>query len=199
MTSRRTVVPPSFMSRIRNWLLTGLLVLAPSAVTLWVFFRLLNWVDNLLGRYLRFAALDYHRIPGLGLLATLVLLIARRLASRRGSAPARSARLWDRLLDAHSRRRHRVRLDQVAGRGVPRPRSERRSSRWCWCRGRIPACGASASSPGAPAPTCASKLRRGRRGGVRAAHAEPRVRVRPLRAEVATSSTSTGRSRTGSR
>jgi uncharacterized membrane protein len=40
-----------------------------------VLFRLFNWVDNLLGRYLRFAALDYHRIPGLGLLATLLILV----------------------------------------------------------------------------------------------------------------------------
>jgi len=63
------------MGRLRNYLITGLLVLAPTAITLWVFFRLLNWVDNLLGRYLRFAALDYHRIPGIGLVATLVLLV----------------------------------------------------------------------------------------------------------------------------
>ena len=56
-------------------LLTGLLVLAPSAVTLWVFYRLLNYVDNILGRYLRFPALEYHRIPGIGLVATLLLLI----------------------------------------------------------------------------------------------------------------------------
>src|SRR5882672_632193 len=59
-----------FLGRLRNYLLTGLLVLAPSAITIWVFFRLLNWVDNLLGRYFRFAALDYHRIPGIGVLAT---------------------------------------------------------------------------------------------------------------------------------
>jgi uncharacterized membrane protein len=47
------------MERLRNYLLTGLLVLGPTAVTLWVFFWLINWVDNLLGRYLRFAALEY--------------------------------------------------------------------------------------------------------------------------------------------
>jgi len=87
---------PAF-GRIRSWLLTGLLVLAPSAVTLWVLYRLLNWVDNLLGRFLRFEALDYHRIPGLGLLATLLLLmIVGFLATRVGQGPL--ARLWDRLL-----------------------------------------------------------------------------------------------------
>ena len=81
----------------RSWFLTGLLVLAPSAVTLWVLYRLLNWVDNLLGRYLRFEALDYHRIPGLGLLATcLVLIIVGLVATKVGQGPL--SRIWDRLL-----------------------------------------------------------------------------------------------------
>lgn len=88
---------PSVLGRARTYLLTGLAVLAPSAVTLWVLYRLLNWVDNLLGRYLRFEALDYHRIPGLGLLATLVLLgIVGFFATLLGQGPL--ARLWDRLL-----------------------------------------------------------------------------------------------------
>lgn len=87
----------SLFGRIQTWLLTGLLVLAPSAVTIWVLYRLLNWVDNLLGRYLRFAALDYHRIPGLGLLATaLLLVIVGGIATLVGQGPL--ARLWDRLL-----------------------------------------------------------------------------------------------------
>lgn len=87
----------SLFSKVRMYLLTGLAVLAPSAVTLWVLYRLLNWVDNLLGRYLRFAVLDYHRIPGLGLLATILLLvIVGFIATRIGQGPL--ARVWDRLL-----------------------------------------------------------------------------------------------------
>ena len=88
---------PTVMGRLRNYLLAGLLVLAPSALTLIIFFRLLNWVDNLLGRYLRFAALEYHRVPGLGLLATLLLLVmVGWMASWIG---ARSLlKLWDRVL-----------------------------------------------------------------------------------------------------
>ena len=87
----------TLFGRLRLWLFTGLLVLAPSAVTLYVFYRLLNAVDNLLGRYLRFAALDYHRIPGAGLLATLLLLaIVGAITSRFGSGPL--GRLWDHLL-----------------------------------------------------------------------------------------------------
>ena len=89
---RRTV-----LGRVRVWLLAGLLVLAPSAITLYVFYRLLNTVDNLLGRYMRFEAFDYHRIPGAGLLATLLLLmVVGAVASRFGSGPM--GRLWDRLL-----------------------------------------------------------------------------------------------------
>jgi len=85
-----------FVERLRNWLLTGLLVLGPTALTLWVFFRLLNWIDNLLGRYLRFAIVEYHRIPGLGLLATLLLLtLVGGLVSWIGM---RSLGAWDRLL-----------------------------------------------------------------------------------------------------
>lgn len=89
---RRTV-----LGRLRLWLFAGLLVLAPSAITLYVFYRLLNTVDNLLGRYMRFEAFDYHRIPGAGLLATLLLLIVvGAIASAFGSGPL--GRLWDRLL-----------------------------------------------------------------------------------------------------
>ena len=85
------------LNRVRAWFLTGLVVLAPSAVTIWVLFRLLNWVDNPLGRYLRFAALDYHRIPGLGLAATAVLLlIVGFTATLVGQGPL--SRMWDRLL-----------------------------------------------------------------------------------------------------
>jgi len=89
---------PSVLGRLRDYWLTGLLVLAPTAVTVWVFYRLLNWMDNLLGRYLKFdAVLGGQRIPGLGILATLVLLvIVGWLASWIG---ARSLGLaWDRLL-----------------------------------------------------------------------------------------------------
>src|SRR5258705_12466346 len=61
--------------RLRDYLLTGLVAIAPSVVTLVVVFRLVNWLDNLLGRYLRFSVYDYKRIPGIGLVATLFLLL----------------------------------------------------------------------------------------------------------------------------
>ena len=101
MTPTRSARPArprqSFFGRLRTWFLTGILVIAPSAVTIWVLYRLLNWVDNLLGQYLRFAIVDYHRIPGLGLLATIVvLMIVGCVATLVGQGPL--ARVWDRLL-----------------------------------------------------------------------------------------------------
>jgi uncharacterized membrane protein len=86
-----------FWGSLRVYLLTGLLVLAPSAVTLWVLYLLFTRVDNLLGRYLRFAFVDYRRIPGLGLLATLLLLITVGwVASWIVARPL--VRMWDMLL-----------------------------------------------------------------------------------------------------
>jgi DNA repair protein RecO len=108
---------PRFFHQLRNLLLTGVLVIAPTAVTVWVLFKLLNFVDNLLGRYLRFAALDYHRVPGLGLLAVLlILLIVGWLASWIGSKQIGA--LWDQFPHPAARRRHSLRLDQVDGRGA---------------------------------------------------------------------------------
>jgi uncharacterized membrane protein len=97
LSPERQSIGLRFVGRLRNYLLTGLLILGPTAVTLWVFFRLINWVDNLLGRYFRFAALDYQRIPGIGVLATLVLLtLVGLMMSWIGARPL--VRMWDRML-----------------------------------------------------------------------------------------------------
>jgi uncharacterized membrane protein len=89
-------------SRLRNYLITGLLALAPSVVTLWVLYKLLNWMDNLLGRYLKFSAVfSGQRIPGLGIIATLLLLLivgwlATSIGRWLGGRPLLS--MWDHLL-----------------------------------------------------------------------------------------------------
>lgn len=96
-TKDETSTRRGFLGRLRLYVLTGLLVLAPSAVTVWVLIWLFNRVDNLLGRYLRFEFLDYRRVPGLGLLATLVLLVlVGWVASWIGARPL--VRMWDMLL-----------------------------------------------------------------------------------------------------
>ena len=88
---------PGFWARVRTLLLTGLIVIAPTAVTVWVLFRLLNFVDNILGRYLRFQFVDYHRIPGLGLIAVvLILVVVGWFASWIGSRQIGA--IWDQFL-----------------------------------------------------------------------------------------------------
>jgi uncharacterized membrane protein len=87
--------------RLRDYLITGLIAIAPSVVTLVVVFRLVNWLDSLLGRYLRFSFYDYKRIPGLGIVATLLLLLVIGwMVSLLGSwIGGRSIlRMWEHLL-----------------------------------------------------------------------------------------------------
>jgi len=38
---------PGFISRVRNYFLTGLIVAGPVAVTLWLIWWFVTWVDNL--------------------------------------------------------------------------------------------------------------------------------------------------------
>jgi len=60
---------------LRAYLLGGLLVLGPIALSIWILVRVFYWVDGLLGEYLRFPWFEYRRMPGLGLLAMVLLLI----------------------------------------------------------------------------------------------------------------------------
>ena len=88
---------PGFWARLRAYLLGGLLVIGPSALSIWVLWRLFLWIDGLLGQYLRFPGLDYRRIPGFGLVAMLLLLvISGWLASL--FAGVTLMRAWDRAL-----------------------------------------------------------------------------------------------------
>lgn len=91
-----------FWSRIRTYFLTGLLVLGPSAITLWVLFRFLSVIDNLLGRFIKFPALEAPwlpegRIPGLGLIAMLLLLLLAGFAAS-SLAGSGALRAWERVL-----------------------------------------------------------------------------------------------------
>jgi uncharacterized membrane protein len=86
-----------FWARIRAYLLGGLLVLGPTALSVWVLWRTFVWIDSLLGKYLRFPWLDYKQIPGLGLIAMLILLLVSGwMASL--FAGFTLVRAWDRAL-----------------------------------------------------------------------------------------------------
>jgi uncharacterized membrane protein len=89
MTALPSDTPPRTrpMLRLRNYLLTGLIVIGPTALSLYVFFKLLDWMDGLLPRLVNTVLglvssiiraeppLHYEPIPGLGLLATMILLL----------------------------------------------------------------------------------------------------------------------------
>src|ERR1700692_4496938 len=69
---------PGAVSRIRNYFLTGLIVAGPVAVTLWLIWWFVTWVDNLVRPFI---PAMYHpeaylpfNIPGLGLIIAFVAL-----------------------------------------------------------------------------------------------------------------------------
>src|SRR5580658_9871910 len=78
-TSANIVKPqPGAMSRIRNYFLTGLIVAGPVAVTLWLIWWFVTWVDNLVRPFIPSVYrpetyLPVH-VPGLGLIIAFVAL-----------------------------------------------------------------------------------------------------------------------------
>lgn len=68
------------MRRLRGDFLTGIVVLAPLVVTLYIFVQLFLKVDNLLGRFIRLPG--GKEIPGLGFLAVVLLLVLVGMLAR---------------------------------------------------------------------------------------------------------------------
>ena len=90
---------PGLVSRIRTYFLTGLVVAGPAAVTLWLIWWFVTWVDNLVRPLI---PVDYRpetylpiKIPGTGLIIVFVALtllgfltanfIGRKLVASSGS------------------------------------------------------------------------------------------------------------------
>jgi len=66
---------PSAWDRVRNAFFTGLLVLGPAAITVYVVWRLFVFVDHLLGTTLRGGYIRPGGIPGIGFLTVLVIIL----------------------------------------------------------------------------------------------------------------------------
>jgi uncharacterized membrane protein len=66
---------PSIWDRIRNAFFTGLLVLAPATITIYVVWRLFLWIDHLLGTTLRGEYIRPGGIPGLGFVTVLAIIL----------------------------------------------------------------------------------------------------------------------------
>src|SRR5580700_6539009 len=69
---------PGFVSRVRTYFLTGLIVAGPVAVTLWLIWWFVTWVDNLVRPLI---PVDYRpetylpiHVPGFGLIIALIAL-----------------------------------------------------------------------------------------------------------------------------
>jgi uncharacterized membrane protein len=63
-----------FGKRMRNYFLTGLIVLLPAVISIFVLWRLFTGLDRILGRFVELW-LGY-RIPGVGLVALVLIIIA---------------------------------------------------------------------------------------------------------------------------
>lgn len=84
------------LHRLRRYLITGLIVIAPIGVTLFVLSWLFQRLDPILGRFL--PDIGGRQIPGLGLAALLFILVAVGWFSQRAFG-RRALGLWNRLLE----------------------------------------------------------------------------------------------------
>jgi uncharacterized membrane protein len=76
--AKNATAPRGAMARLRNYFLTGLIVTGPVAVTIWLTWSFINWVDNLLRPImppaLRPETYLPFPIPGTGLIIALIVL-----------------------------------------------------------------------------------------------------------------------------
>ncbi len=84
------------LNRLRRYLITGLVVIAPVGVTVFVLVWLFQRLDPILGRFL--PGIGGRAVPGLGLVALFVLLISVGWFSQRAFG-RRALGLWNRLLE----------------------------------------------------------------------------------------------------
>ena len=87
----------SISARIRNYFFTGVVVIAPTAVSVFLLYRAFAWVDGLLGGLLRHPRVGGIEIPGVGFAAVIAIIITTGfLASN--YLGRRAVALWDRML-----------------------------------------------------------------------------------------------------
>lgn len=82
-------------SLLRRWFLSGLLVVVPLVVTYLVLKFVFESVDGILGPHLKTS--EGEKIPGLGILATLVLIMLMGMVAA-GVVGSRLVHWWERLM-----------------------------------------------------------------------------------------------------
>ncbi|MGD8396093.1 MAG: DUF502 domain-containing protein [Candidatus Eiseniibacteriota bacterium] len=83
--------------RLRNYFIAGVLVIAPTAISVWLLFRAFTWVDKLLGGSIAEPVLYGYEVPGVGFVTVvLIILLVGFLTS--GYLGSRILGIWERLL-----------------------------------------------------------------------------------------------------
>lgn len=85
------------MKKLRDYFLTGLFVLLPIGITLWVVITLLTFVNNLILPYIR-VFIPIPDIPGLGVLTTLLLVLATGILAQNYFGK-KFFEWWDKILN----------------------------------------------------------------------------------------------------
>ncbi|MGD8496000.1 MAG: DUF502 domain-containing protein [Gemmatimonadales bacterium] len=86
----------NLLHKFRRYLITGLIVIAPIGVTVFVLTWLFQRLDPILGRFL--PGIAGRHVPGLGLAALVVILVAIGWFSQR-TIGRRALTTWNRLLE----------------------------------------------------------------------------------------------------
>ena len=91
-----------FLVKLKNYFTTGLLVLAPTAVSIWILLQVFKWFDNILGKWYT-QLFDYLELgdmyfPGLGALTLFIIItlfgiLARQYAGRKLLG------VWEKIID----------------------------------------------------------------------------------------------------
>ncbi len=87
----------SLSGHFRRNLLTGLLVIGPLGISIWVLYHLFLWIDHLLWERLRLSFLHEGGIPGVGFVFILLIVYLTGLFTA-NYIGGRVVRAWERLL-----------------------------------------------------------------------------------------------------
>ena len=87
----------SLSGHFRRNLLTGLLVVGPLGISIWVLYHLFHWIDHLLWERVRLSFLHEGGIPGVGFVLVLLIVYLAGLVTT-NYIGGRVVRAWERLL-----------------------------------------------------------------------------------------------------
>ncbi len=84
-------------TKLRNYFIAGVLVIAPTAVSFYFLYRAFIWVDNLLGGFIQGLEFGGHQLPGLGFLTVVCIILAVGFLTS-GYLGSRILGIWEQVL-----------------------------------------------------------------------------------------------------